>query len=95
MIKIYKYGEVSAEEIFARENLSANVEDIVAGILAEVKAAGDKALLDYTEKFDKVRLSALEVSEAEIDEAFLLNRFLPHRFLPRRLLHGFTSSNVE
>ncbi len=70
MIKIYKYGEVSAEEIFARENLSANVEDIVAGILAEVKAAGDKALLDYTEKFDKVRLSALEVSEAEIDEAF-------------------------
>ena len=70
MIKIYKYGEVSSEEIFARENLSANVEDIVAGILAEVKAGGDKALLDYTEEFDKVRLSALEVSEAEIDEAF-------------------------
>ncbi len=70
MIKIYKYGEVSTEEIFARENLSANVEDTVAAILAEVKANGDKALLDYTEKFDKVRLSALEVSEAEIDEAF-------------------------
>ena len=70
MIKIYQYGEVSAEEIFARENLSANVEDIVAGILAEVKANGDKALLDYTEKFDKVRLPALEVSDAEIEEAF-------------------------
>ena len=70
MIKIYKYGEVSSEEIFARENLSANVEDTVAAILAEVKANGDKALLDYTEKFDKVRLTALEVSEAEIEAAF-------------------------
>ena len=70
MIKIYKYGEVSAEEIFARENLSANVEETVANILAEVKKSGDKALLDYTEKFDQVRLPALEVSEAEIEEAF-------------------------
>ncbi len=70
MIKIYKYGEVSSEEIFARENLSANVEDTVAAILAEVRANGDKALLDYTEKFDKVRLTALEVSEAEIEAAF-------------------------
>ena len=70
MIKIYKYGEVSAEEIFARENLSANVEETVAKILAEVKKSGDKALLDYTEKFDQVRLPALEVSEAEIEEAF-------------------------
>ncbi len=70
MIKIYKYGEVSADEIFARENLSANVEDIVADILSEVKTNGDRALLDYTEKFDRVRLSSLEVSEKEIDEAF-------------------------
>ena len=70
MIKIYKYGEVSAEEIFARENLSANVEDTVAAILAEARANGDKALLDYTEKFDKVRLPALEVSETETEEAF-------------------------
>ncbi len=70
MIKIYKYGDVSAEEIFARENLSANVEEIVAGILADVKANGDKALLAFTEKFDKIRLPALEVSDAEIDEAF-------------------------
>ncbi|HBL40698.1 MAG TPA: histidinol dehydrogenase [Ruminococcaceae bacterium] len=70
MIKIYKYGEVSTDEIFARENLSANVEDIVTGILAEVKANGDEALKNYTEKFDGVRLSSLEVSEEEIDEAF-------------------------
>ena len=37
MIKIYQYGEVSNEEIFARDDLSANVEDIVADIISDVK----------------------------------------------------------
>lgn len=68
MIKIYKYGEVTNDEIFAREDLSANVEDIVAGIIADVKENGDKALFAYTEKFDKAKLSSLEVSAAEWDE---------------------------
>ena len=65
MIKIYKYGEVSNDEIFAREDLSANVEDIVAGIIADVKKNGDKALFAYTAKFDKAELSSLEVSKEE------------------------------
>ena len=33
MIKIYKYGEVSNDQIFNRENISANVEDAVAEII--------------------------------------------------------------
>ena len=70
MIKIFKYGEVSNSEIFARENISGDVEGIVSSIIADVIKNKDSALLSYTEKFDKVRLDSLEVSAAEIDEAF-------------------------
>ena len=70
MIKIYKYGQVSNDEIFARENIDAGVEDVVLDIIYNVRKNGDKALYEYAEKFDKVKLSSLEVTEAEIDEAF-------------------------
>ena len=70
MIKIYKYGEVSNSEIFARDNISVDVEGIVSGIIANVIANKDAALFEYTEKFDKAKLSALEVTPEEIDEAF-------------------------
>ena len=69
MIKIYNYGEVPNSEIFARENISANVEDIVADIIADVRKNGDKALFAYSKKFDKAELSSLEVTKEEIDEA--------------------------
>ena len=36
MIKIYNYGEVSNEEIFARDNIATNVEGIVSDIIANV-----------------------------------------------------------
>ena len=70
MIKIYKYGEVSNDEIFARGNIESNVEDIVSHIIATVRADGDKALFSYCEKFDRAKLSSLEVTAQEIDEAF-------------------------
>ena len=70
MIRIFKYGEVPASEIFARSSAQADVTDIVTGIIDCVKTAGDKALFSYTEKFDKVKLTSLRVTEAEIDEAF-------------------------
>ncbi len=70
MIKIYNYGQVCDEEIFARDNISANVESTVAQIIGTVIQKGDKALFDYAAQFDRVELSALEVSQAEIDEAF-------------------------
>ncbi len=70
MIKIYKYGEVSSSEIFARDNIESNVEGVVTEIISNVRAKGDKALFEYCERFDKARLTTLEVSEEEIDEAF-------------------------
>ncbi len=69
MIKIYKYGEVSNDEIFARTEPKVNVEEIVADIIKNVRQNGDKALFEYSEKFDKARLSSLLVTEKEIEEA--------------------------
>ena len=70
MIKIYKWGEVPAEEIFARVSPTASVEGVVAEIIAEVIKNKDAALYAYAEKFDKVKLSALEVTQGEIDSAY-------------------------
>ena len=70
MIKIMKFGEVAPEDIFARVEPTVNVTDIVSDIIANVRQNGDKALFEYCEKFDKAKLTALQVSAAEIDEAF-------------------------
>ena len=70
MIKIYKYGEVSNSEIFERGSATANVSDTVSEIISNVASRGDAALFEYSEKFDKAKLSSLEVSADEIDEAF-------------------------
>jgi len=70
MIKIYNYGQVSDQEIFARDNIAPDVEGVVAQIIADVIKNGDAALREYAAKFDKVQLTSLEVSQQEIDEAF-------------------------
>ena len=69
MIKIMKYGEVSPDEIFARVEPTFNVTDIVAEIIANVRKNGDNALYEYCEKFDKAKLSSLQVTAEEIEEA--------------------------
>ena len=69
MIKIMKYGEVKAEEVCARVEPKVDVESIVADIIADVRANGDKALFAYCEKFDKATLTSLQVSREEMDEA--------------------------
>lgn len=69
MIKIMKYGEVAAEDIFARAVPEADVADIVKDIIENVKANGDKALFEYCKKFDKAELNSLLVTKEEIDEA--------------------------
>lgn len=57
MIKILKMGDVPKEEIFARENPTANVEGAVANIIAEVREGGDAALLACTELNSPTRKS--------------------------------------
>ncbi|MDN5950695.1 MAG: histidinol dehydrogenase [Loigolactobacillus coryniformis] len=46
------------------------VEASVAAILADVQANGDTALRQYSEKFDGVTLTDLQVPQAEIDAAY-------------------------
>ena len=69
MIRILRAGEVKNEEIFARNEPTSRVEDIVAEIIRNVRENGDRALKEYTLKFDKTDLSSLSVSEEEIREA--------------------------
>ena len=71
MMKIYEFGAVSPEEVFDRDrgNQKLNIRDTVTEILNEVRLKGDAALYAYSEKFDKVSLSSLEVTEKEMDQA--------------------------
>jgi histidinol dehydrogenase len=43
---------------------------VVKNIISDIRFSGDKALGDYTEKFDRVRLDSFVVTENEIDEAY-------------------------
>ena len=51
--------------------VSGDVSNVVAGVLADVHAHGDKAVLQYTEKFDGAKLSAkgMRVDPAEMQAA--------------------------
>ena len=69
MIKILKVNEVSSDEIFARFEPTASVEAVVADIIDTVRREGDKALYDYTARFDKAELTSLQVTAEEIEEA--------------------------
>ena len=45
-------------------------DQVVEHIIADVRSKGDKALFDYTERLDGVKLSSLEVSREEIGAAY-------------------------
>ncbi|WP_300058775.1 histidinol dehydrogenase [uncultured Roseobacter sp.] len=55
----------------AKREDSPDVDEAVAAIIADVRARGDAAVLELTEKYDRLALTseALRVSAAEIDEA--------------------------
>ena len=55
-----------------KREVSADVEAVVRDIIARVRAEGDKALIDYTLKFDKADLGALgiAVSKSDIAKAY-------------------------
>ena len=70
MIKIMQYGQVPNSEIFARVTPGANVEAAVEDIIAAVRARGDQAVLEFTQRFDGVRPEPMLVSRQEMEEAF-------------------------
>ena len=71
MIRILSFDAVQPEEILNRDiRAEADVEAVVDGIIADVRARGDEALREYAKKFDGAELDSLLVTKAEIDEAF-------------------------
>jgi histidinol dehydrogenase len=70
-MKIIKYP--SREEwdaLVARPEINVDtLRGTVSEVLARIKAEGDRAVLDYEERFDKVRLDRLAVTDEEMDEA--------------------------
>lgn len=70
MIKIYDLNQMSMEEILDRSGEEeTDVSQAVDAIIETVRREGDKALYDYAEKFDGVKLTGLQVTAQEIDEA--------------------------
>jgi len=71
-MKRYNYSDLSATDIddLVQRNVDpANeIRAIVEDIIAEVKAHGDSALLDYALKFDKVRLDRLYLDKNDLTE---------------------------
>src|SRR5271170_4031588 len=55
----------------AKREAAADVEEVVRGIIAEVTARGDAALIEFTRKFDRTDVDAasLRVTPAEIERA--------------------------
>ena len=60
MIKIYKDASLSTEEIMSRDVETFDASAIVREIIENVRKNGDKALLEYCEKFDGVKLDSLD-----------------------------------
>lgn len=67
-----KIIKVSGDVSLKRSVDSGTEEQRVAAkkIIADVRSQGDLAVIAYTEKFDKVKLSSLQVKRSEIEEAY-------------------------
>ncbi len=71
MMKVIRYPE-RAEWTSLLERPHIDMTALYATVntvLTDVRTRGDRAVLDYEEKFDRVRLSSLQVTEAEMEAA--------------------------
>ncbi|MDQ2189640.1 MULTISPECIES: histidinol dehydrogenase [unclassified Vibrio] len=64
-------SETQQDSILERPAITegANVTAAVSAVIAQVKAQGDQALIELTEKFDRVKPDSIRVSSGEIDAA--------------------------
>lgn len=70
-MEIIKYpSRENWAKILARPTFdTSSLNETVSTVLRDVQSRGDRAVLEYEEKFDKVTLSTLKVSDAEVTEA--------------------------
>ena len=72
MIPILKLKDLTDEQILNRDiQAEENVSAAVDSVITKVRQSGDAALLEYTEKFDGVKLESLRVSDQEIARAMM------------------------
>jgi histidinol dehydrogenase len=66
---VLDFGKVSprSKELFGRDMSPQKVVDMV---LEDVRTRGDKAVIDYTLKFDRYQISKFEVTPQQIQEAY-------------------------
>ncbi len=80
-MKAYKYNDLTTAEL--KQLVQRNVDPaneiraVVEDVIANVRKHGDKALVDYAEKFDKVTLTKLYLDKAELAE--LATTLLPEQ----------------
>src|ERR1700710_861150 len=71
-MKTYNYTSLSAADIqkLVQRNVDpANeIRTIVEDVIAHVQQHGDRALIDYALKFDKVELNKLYLDKAELEQ---------------------------
>ena len=79
MISILKFDDTDFDQAFGAilqraEQTPEGVEETVREIIAAVRQDGDKAVFNYTSRFDRLDLTAetVQVSEDEIDRAMQL-----------------------
>lgn len=71
MMKVIRYPERSEwTSLLERPHIDMTaLYATVNTVLTDVRTRGDRAVLDYEEKFDRVSLSSLQVTEAEMEAA--------------------------
>ncbi len=64
-------SETQQDSILERPAITegANITAAVSEVITKVRKEGDAALLELTEKFDRVQPESIRVSAQEIDEA--------------------------
>ena len=73
MNKIFNPKREDWESLLKRPTQTvSDIEDIVNEIFKEIRKSGDRAIKEYTKKFDLVTLDTLKVDQNEIDEAITL-----------------------
>ena len=98
MIKIIKMADAKKEDILTRDiNTKSGVEDIVSDIIDNVRNNGDKALREYSLKFDRAVVENLEVTKEEIEEAYASEDkdFISTLEKARDNIHHFHSHQVR
>ena len=69
-MKTYNYSDLSKQDIqkLVQRNVDPadEIRNVVEDIISNVRTHGDRALLDYAAKFDKVELKSLSIGKAEL-----------------------------